>query len=130
MDYLTFTAEAEAIAAERQIWVNQLRGYAESSGLVGDGNQVYRDLDGFVDDAVANLKIYDTVSGIPRPDLHGTTKYAEIHKVWSQEKWVFPEPPDELMSGVLEFTREAIDLNWWAPPEPLELPPESQELPA
>jgi hypothetical protein len=116
MNCLTFTTEAEAIAAEKRIWINKVKARClEGSNLVGDGITHYSDLSSLTDDQIAQLVIYSGHNGDIDPSLPPTVNYANIKKAYQLSKWFFPQPAGEFMTGVTGHSTEEYDVVWEEP---------------
>ena len=110
---LTFTIEAEAITAEKQIFINKIKDLAQQDqDLVGDGTTHYGDLSGMTDDQIAALKIYDKRAGITYPEKTGTLTYAVVRKITDVDKWFFQKPDNAFMTDVVGSTEEEFDPEW------------------
>ena len=117
-EHLTFTSESKAIAAQRQIWINEIKKRAsEGENLVGTGEVHYTDLSGLTNEQISQLKIYSKRNGNEDvdPSLIGTEGYAEVKKAFELDKWHIPKPSEDLMEGVVDYAIEPYDANWEEP---------------
>jgi len=112
MEYLLFSAQDEAVAANIKIFEN----YARSMP------KVYRTLtDELVDPAdIADGDLVAMIYAIPG-ERNGevnkdaeTTQWAKIHQCDNGDGYVIPKPLDEHMGGVVYDSIEESNTEWWA----------------
>jgi hypothetical protein len=114
--HLTFTSEATAIAAQKQIWINMVKARAlEGSDLVGDGTTHYSDLSGLTDEEISQLKIYSSYNGVVDPTLGATIQYATVRQAYGLSKWFFKKPSAEYMTDVIDYATEDYTTDWEDP---------------
>jgi hypothetical protein len=116
---LTFTSEAFAIAAREKVWANYVRKIAaEGDGRVGLENTPYTSaqVEALSDSEVKNLKVYGFRSSAEKDVANGLTESWDIYlKVYDQNLWFMSEPPAELMTGVENYSIQALNPEWFDP---------------
>lgn len=121
MDYLVFESEQEAQTALEVIYCNMV-GSVDSPDLldVATGQVVPKD-DLSPDQAVQvnagnrHFPVFGKNAQTGAKDIQAgyTTAWAEAQQT-TQGKWVFEKPKDELMVGVMGYTIEQYNENWFA----------------
>ena len=89
MTCLVFDTEAEAITAQEQVTTNMTLPQVNSNAA----------------------------SGIAAPGKQQTTAWAEVVKVYNQNKWYIPKPESQYMTGVVGHTEMEHDSSWDQPLE-------------
>lgn len=121
MDYLVFESEQEAQTALEAIYSNMVEGIDSPDLLdVATGQVVPKD-DLSPDQAVQvnagnrHFPIFgkNAQTGAKDTQAGFTTAWAEVQQT-VQGKWVFRKPKDDLMDGVMGYTIEPYNENWFA----------------
>ena len=120
MDYLVFTTKTAAQTALETIYANMVEAINSPDLLDVTTGQVVPKDDLTPDEAVQagadnrHFPIFgaNAATGVKDIQQGFTTAWAEAQET-IQGKWVFPKPEDALMDGVVDYTVEPYDPDWF-----------------
>jgi len=118
MSYLTSNNEQSLKDLQSKVWVNKIREQAaKNPSLLGDGDKKVDTLNGMTDDEILNLQIESIKDGKIVREEKGSTNWAEIRKVYNQEKWYILKPDEKFMVGVdmTNIQEEEYNKDWVKP---------------
>lgn len=119
-DYLVFVTQQDAAVAAETIYANMIKGVDSPDLLNVDTGQVV-DKDVLTNQEVVQVNSEDryypvfgknAASGVKEEKSGYTTAWANVQETL-QGKWVFPKPADVWMNGVINYTVEPYDPNWF-----------------
>jgi len=119
MKILVFDTLDKALENAKKCWVSIVKDTVLKGveTVRDDAENTYDNLSGYSDDFTASLKICGKRKGEVEFDKNLTLLYSSINKAHEEDKWYFRKPPDEYITGLIDYVIMDLPESWIPPVE-------------